>query len=71
MGCLARAQIVLICGWQDTPFMLELLRELDRGTGALPKVRLVVKRDALNSDLYHLPGATWGARVRLQAAGLG
>ena len=26
-----RVQAVLICGWQDTPFMMELLTDLDRG----------------------------------------
>ena len=30
-------QAVLICGWQDTPFMLELLTDLDRGVDKLPR----------------------------------
>ena len=30
-------QAVLICGWQDTPFMLELLNDLDRGEDKLPR----------------------------------
>jgi hypothetical protein len=30
-------QAVLICGWQDTPFMLELLSDLDRGNNKLPR----------------------------------
>ena len=34
---LARMQVVLICGWQDTPFMLELLSDLDRGNNKLPR----------------------------------
>lgn len=28
---LTHVQAVLICGWQDTPFMMELLTDLDRG----------------------------------------
>ncbi len=30
-------QAVLICGWQDTPFMLELLSDLDHGNNRLPR----------------------------------
>lgn len=30
-------QTVLICGWQDTPFMMELLSDLDRGNNRLPR----------------------------------
>ena len=35
-------QAVLICGWQDTPFMLELLTDLDRGVDKLPRGSEVV-----------------------------
>ena len=33
---------MLICGWQDTPFMLELLTDLDRGVDKLPRGSEVV-----------------------------
>lgn len=52
-----RTQVVLICGWQDTPFMLELLRELDRGTGALPKVRLLRHLEWGDGECLSLPVA--------------
>ena len=34
---LSSRQAVLICGWQDTPSMLELLTDLDRGVDKLPR----------------------------------
>ncbi|KAK9908516.1 hypothetical protein WJX75_009020 [Coccomyxa subellipsoidea] len=36
-GGLGNREAVLICGWQDTPFMLELLSDLDRGNNKLPR----------------------------------
>ena len=43
-GCCA--QRLLVCGWGETPFMVDLLRELDAGTGALPRGSEVILLNA-------------------------
>jgi hypothetical protein len=43
-------QTVLICGWYDTPFMLELLNDLDRGTDMLPRGSEVILLNLHESD---------------------
>ncbi len=43
-------QAVLICGWQDTPFMLELLTDLDRGVDKLPRGSEVVLLNAHDTE---------------------
>ena len=40
------AQRLLVCGWGETPFMTDLLRELDAGTGALGRGSEVVLLNA-------------------------
>lgn len=44
------AQTVLICGWQDTPFMLELLTDLDRGNNKLPRGSEIVLMNLHEGD---------------------
>jgi len=43
-------QAVLICGWQDTPFMLELLTDLDRGVDKLPRGSEVILLNMHNTE---------------------
>ncbi len=44
------AQRLLLCGWGETPFMVDLLRELDAGTGSLPHGSEVILLNAHPED---------------------
>ncbi len=62
----ARAQRLLVCGWGETPFMLDLLRELDAGTGALPRGSEVVLLNAHPEERVsgHLEQVRGGSGLR-------
>ncbi|CAL5229603.1 g12963 [Coccomyxa viridis] len=49
-GGLGKREAVLICGWQDTPFMLELLTDLDRGVDKLPRGSEVILLNMHNTE---------------------
>ncbi len=42
-----------MCGWGDSAFMLEMLRELDRGAGMLPKARSLLACSSLAWTFCH------------------
>jgi hypothetical protein len=59
-------QRLLVCGWGETPFMLDLLRELDAGTGALPRGSEVVLLNAHPEERVagHLEQVRGGSGLR-------